>query len=279
MPANSYPGDLYEQILADAFRTSLEGTDRERAWLVLPNLDYEAQLIAISGLLERNDDADELVEARMKNLEECARKSGGRPSERAVDLWGEYFYVSVYQSAAHSMAALGMIAPLFESMFFQAFQGIRTRFFGTSIAPSGTIRSAINDSDKFWDCHLYYDRQKGKIKDNLVAGIHQLSKVVGLKPHLPADLQNTLAALFAYRNQMFHNGFEWPEKRCEEFAARIEQTGWQEWFSGSTRADKPWIFYMTDKFIEHCLDVVHRVLESFGSYCRKRDALDEIHPE
>ncbi len=256
--------------------SSLEMTDHEMASVILPNLDYEAQLIAISGLLARNHEADERLEARMKSFEEYARKSAGLSNERAVDLWGEYFYTSVYQSAAHSMAALGMIAPFFESMFFQAFHGIRRRYFEPNVIMHGARRLGINDPEQFWDCHCYYDRRKRKCKDNLVFGILQLSEAVELQPFLPNNLQSTLAALFSYRNQMFHNGFEWQQTRCDNFSARIVKSGWQEWFSASTRGDKPWIFYMTDKFIEHSLETAQKVLESFGRYAKNRDSKDAI---
>jgi hypothetical protein len=58
-----------------------------------------------------------------------------------------------------------------------------------------------------------------------------------------------LEALFEYRNYMFHNGFEWPQARCAQFAARIDKSGWQDWFSTFTRGGEPWIFYMTEAFI------------------------------
>lgn len=40
--------------------------DRDMACAILPILDYEAQLIAISGLLERNEAANQGVETKMR---------------------------------------------------------------------------------------------------------------------------------------------------------------------------------------------------------------------
>jgi hypothetical protein len=282
------PDGLMEMMIRDAGDGLPEMSDRDWAGFILERLDYEQQLIAISALLERNVAADKRITEQMKELDEEARKSTGWRNERATDEWGEYFYLSVYQDAAHSMAALGMIAPLFESLFFQAFQGIREKYFGVEHIPAGEPRAAmINDdtlaeadaltkADAFWDCYYYFDRKEAEIKDNLVAGIRQLSKAVGLKAKLPKDLHRTLEALFEYRNYMFHNGFEWPEARCAQFAARIEKCGWQDWFTTFTRGDKPWIFYMTEAFIAHCLDMVHKVREALGAYCRGRIPITTI---
>ena len=76
-----------------------------------------------------------------------------------------------------------------------------------------------------------------------------------------------LAALFGYRNNMFHNGFEWPLEKREKFAQRIKNSGWPDaWFGKATRDKEPWIFYMSPDFIEHCLHTIDQVLEGVGRY-------------
>lgn len=117
------------------------------------------------------------------------------------------------------------------------------------------------------------------MNNNIVSGIQQLAKATEVKKHLPADLPKTLEALFAYRNFMFHNGFVWPEEKCAAFAARIEKGSWQGWFTCSEPSDKPWIFYMNDEFTEHCLEMVGKVLESFGKYCKGRNQIQTIPVE
>ncbi len=267
---------LLEMFRQDAGMGIPEMTDRDMACLILERLDYEQQLIAISGLLSRNDEADKRVHAEMKELDEYARKSSGWRNDRATEKYGVTFYLSIYQSAAHSMAALGMLAPMFESMFYQAFQGIRARYFGVNVIPSGHHRSAITDPDAFWNCHSHYERKNGVIAESLVSGILQLAKAVDLKSYLPEGLTKMLEALFDYRNFMFHNGFEWPEERCLEFAAHVEQRNWQTWFSNSSHGDEPWIFFMTDEFINHCFGMIHKLLDSFGAYCKGRHPVETI---
>ena len=198
----------------------LEMSDQDMAGFILEDLDYEKQFVAISGLLQRADAADKDVEANIRQVDEYRAKSSGWRSERPQDEFGELFYASIYQSAAYSMAALGMIAPLFESMFFQALRGIRAKYYAAGAAPAGD-RNAITDAEDFWDCHKYYDRRLEDVKTNLVLGIRQLAAAVGLAPYLPVELDKTLEVLFAYRNQMFHNGLEWPERSRIEFVNRI----------------------------------------------------------
>ena len=60
------------------------------------------------------------------------------------------------------MAAIGMLAPFYESLFFHAFQGIRKRFYGDKF-PAGH-RAAIGKADDFWDCHIHYDRRTKEIR-------------------------------------------------------------------------------------------------------------------
>ena len=50
--------EMYDMILQDSGLGHFEMSDRDSACGILPDLDYEAQLIAISALLRRNDQAD-----------------------------------------------------------------------------------------------------------------------------------------------------------------------------------------------------------------------------
>jgi hypothetical protein len=66
---------------------------------------------------------------------------------------------------------------------------------------------------------------------------------------------------------MFHNGFEWSPETRQKFANRIKNEGWPStWFQQATRGDEPWVFYMSDEFIEYCLQMIDQVLDGVGSY-------------
>jgi hypothetical protein len=236
------------------------------------DFDVDAQLIAIRGLLHRNRKANEELENEIKQIEEHSRRLNGVYAERASDAWVDHVHHSVYQGAAHSMSAVGMLAPLVETVFYQCFRGIGNRFFPASHPTQKHERWNAAHAIQ-WDCHLLVVGNRSE--RNLVRGILQLSDAVGLASRLPSDLKPTLSALFAYRNNMFHHGFEWPIEERDLFAKRIADERWpSDWFSEATSGDKPWIFYLSDKFIEHCLTTIDNVLDTIGVFVR-----DELPPK
>jgi hypothetical protein len=247
----------------------LDLSDRDRAGLILDRVDYEQQLTAITGLLARNKAADEKLEAERSEIVAFIKKSSGSAQDRAIEESGGNFYAMIYQGAAHSMAALGMIAPMYESTFIHAFQSIQEAFRKSGVTRPAHARDGITKSDGFWDCHLVYSEEaKYKTRPALVEGIMELADAIELT--LPDGLENLLDALFSYRNKMFHCGFEWPKNECLKFAERIEEKHWKGWFDRSERANEPWIFYMSDDFIKVCLEMIGKVLDAFGRYCKDR---------
>jgi hypothetical protein len=252
------------EIDATAFPNWPDWTPRDNASLVLPRLDYESQLLAIKDVLRRNAMVDKLTDETVEALNQHALRSTGVENQRVVDEWVDTLHNSTYQSAALSMSALGMLAPLYESLFSQAFYGIRHEFIGLLRIDDSIRRVGITDKD-FWECRTYIDREKDR-KQNVFLGTRQLAKAIGLSTFLPESLWNVFDALISYRNMMFHNGFEWPEERCEAFAKRIHEGGWDAWFSSATVDARPWMFYMTKPFVEECLEHINKVLESIGRF-------------
>lgn len=43
--------------------------------------------------------------------------------------------------------------------------------------------------------------------------------------------------------------------------------------------DDPFIVYMTDEFINECFDLVHKLLNAFGAYCKTSDPISTIEIE
>jgi len=133
-------------------------------------------------------------------------------------------------------------------------------------------------ASKFWDCHFVCNaKRNGKCQKALVQGIFELADVVELTAHLPPGLRVMLEALFLYRNKMFHNGFEWPEAERRAFAENAKK--WPGWFRNSLHGGEPWIFYMSDEFMTHCLQMIDKLLDSFGAYCRRKRDMDAIPVE
>jgi len=261
-------GELADLFLqhADQF-SSPEVINRDAACLLLDELDYEAQLIAIRHLLNRNLAADQALNEEMRELKDYARKTSGVRNEQVTDEYGELFEAMVYQDAAHSMAAVGMLAPMVETIFYQAFQNMRHRFVGEHRSLGIHTRWQVPAEDQ-WDCRFVWNN--GKRSGNLVEGIVQMAAATGFAPYLPADLKQTLTALFEYRNKMFHYGFEWPPEERNRFEQRIVEAKWpSDWFSRATKGHRAWIFYLTDHFTKHCLETISQILDGLGTFVRK----------
>jgi len=238
--------------------------DWDAACAILGDLDYEAQYVAIRGLLRRQRDVDAALEKELAELVEFAKRTSGSRNEQAVEEYGVGFYTSVFQDAAHSMAAAGMLAPFVESLFTQAFRGIREQRGLRGIRDEGHPRWSM-DAEQRWDCHCVVNSPKSDI----ARGIIQLSEASGLITYLPTDLKLTLEALFGYRNKMFHGGFEWQPEIREKFAARIANDKWpSNWFDKACSGGQPWIFYLTDAFVDHCLEMIEAVLRGFGAFTK-----------
>jgi len=173
----------------------------------------------------------------------------------------ELLQESVYQDAAHSMAAIGMIAPLFEAILCAYFQSVGSR----RVHVAG-VRAVASDHI-YWDCHLVLEN--GHVRKDIVKGARQLADDVGLTAYLPTDFFVTLAAVFAYRNKMVHNGLEWTPRERKRFAQTIQESTWSaEWFVRASISGKPWIFYMSDEFIGHCINTAEALLDACGNQAR-----------
>jgi len=253
-----------------------EQSARDVACLVLNDLDYESQLFAIRGVFKRHKEDEADLQVELDRLKNVADRTTGLRNVYAVGDWDWQAQQSVYEDAARSMSALGMLAPMIESVFHQAFFGVRDICIEQDKSLKDNSRpDDLKNPDYSWDCHYIWS--KGKYRKGVTKGILQLAEAIDLTPHLPSDIESTLESLFGYRNKMFHNGFEWPIKERENFLNRITDCKWnQNWFNQASSGGKPWIIYMTDEYIQHCSETVEIIIEAFGSYCIK-NFFDHIH--
>ncbi len=199
-------------------------------------LNFDAQLFAIRCLLGRQRQADRELVDEIEEVKAAAKRSSGLANERAVDRYVDLAQGSCYQDAAHSMAAVGMIVPFIESEFRQAFSWTGERF------PEG----------------------------------HKATQFVGfakktrMQEFMPDDLEPTILALYAYRNKMFHHGLEWPSNERRKFAQTIKDSAWpQHWFSTETSGSEPWLFYMAPEFIDHCVNVLEKIVDGVEEFRTK----------
>lgn len=237
---------------------------RDQALFLIRDHDIEAQLLAIRGVLQQNRQDEATVTEAIKALDHQIRTYDGgdeRYQMHMEDHWADTMHGTVFQDAAHSMSAVGMLAPFVESLFVAFFTALRAE---RAAEGQGDPRAKAMQ-DQYWNAQLVF--RQGEMKPDLVAGIAQLSTSIGLQSFLPEGYEKTFAALFGYRNNMFHNGFEWPMEARLKFGKRIATDKWPEaWFSKSTSGDEPWIFYMSDVFIEHCLTTIDQVIAGVGKY-------------
>ena len=256
---------------ADQDFSWFEVSNRDQALFLIRERDLEAQLLAIRGALSRNRQADAAVAAKIKELDEQIRTYAGGDEMYQMyleDRWVDALHDTAFQDAAHSMAAVGMLAPFIESLFVSIFSGLREYEQSDNVASRNDPRIAASQNE-FWDPHFVFD--PGRRRRDLVAGIEQLARTIGLSGYLPSGYVKMLSALFTYRHKMFHLGFEWPMEERIKFDKRVQSGDWPaEWFRKATRDDEPWIFYISAEFIKHCLTTIDEVLEGVGTYLNRR---------
>jgi hypothetical protein len=232
--------------------------------------DIEAHLTAIHDFVGRLRRDDKELAEKIEKIE--ARSNDPYWNERGDEYLIEHYHSSGYQDAAHSMAAVAVLTAFFQSMFNEAFSGIRKWLEREDRMPvTGHSRWQM-PPEKQWDCQFVSTKKDqiiGSTK-NIARGIVELAEATGLAGDLPSDLHATLGALFAYRNKMLHCGFEWPAKERNGFAKTIAEKHWPEkWFSQWTSDGKPFMFYLTDAYIDHCLKTINDIIPGIGKFLRK----------
>ncbi len=247
---------------------------RDWALVVLPHLDYESQLKAINNLLAIHKEAEEIASRSIVELTNFLKEHNKSPVDEYFylleDERGEQIHATIYHDAAYSMAAVGMLAPFIESIFHHAFYCILEIFYYEQKITPNHIRFE-RGNEKEGDCHYVWSRRKKDWVWNIERGIAQISEAIGLKDFLPPDLKIMLTALFSYRNKMFHCGFEWPLDERENFSKRIKRGELPaRWFKSATNGERPWIFYLSNEFIVHCLEQTDLIIIGIGEYVKSK---------
>ena len=205
--------------------------------LEMDGLNYDYDFRAMRDMISRMRKYDHELRHQITEAEEIARRTLGEHNEFAVDNLIELYEYSGYQDAVHSMAAIGMIAPFVESLFREAFREV----------------------GREW--------QRRNMVRNLIKSILEMD----WDKYMPEDLEITLTALFEYRNKLLHHGFEWPPEIRNNFAQRLETSGWPSgWFSKAPTGGDAWMFYMTDTFIDQCIDTIEKIAVGIEKLKRER---------
>jgi hypothetical protein len=256
---------LLERLAADAGAGLPEIEPVDEGMMLIPHLDYVAQLTAIRDLLSLHESTEQSAAERIRRLEREAGVLSGVATQQAVDEWLDRLHGTVYQDAAHSMAAVGTLAPLAESVFEHGLLSLGRMHSDWRLPPPGHPRFS-NSWPAAWN-------PKVNGKKGVVAGIREICDGAGITPYLHHDTFQILSALFAYRNAMFHIGLEWPEAKRTAFHERAE--AWPGWFVWSTHGDEPWLAYMTSALIDRVITTLDSAIEGLGRYAidlRKRSS-------
>ncbi|ANL33937.1 hypothetical protein [Rhizobium phaseoli] len=249
--------------------------DRDYAHFLIGSIDIEAQLLAIRSLVARNAAAAQEASKRIDELADWARKTTGAESYRATDEWVDEMHASVYSDAAASMAAVGMFAPLIESLFSQVFRTLEKMYSVRGTNDPVHPRWSYQQDQKIdrWNCNIYVDADR--VRTDVAAGIKQLAQASGLKAHIGKSDFKLINALITYRNRMFHMGFEWPLSDRLNFERLIIQNGWSQYFGSSRHNKAPWIFYLSDETVAGLPDFADGLVAKIGRFARSlpRDLL------
>ena len=195
------------------------------------DFDYARHVEAMRGLLFRNQQADVALSDKISDSEEWTRRSTGEANDFAVDYTVDLMGRSIYQEVAHSMAAVGMIAPFMEGVFKDVFERMKE------------------------------DLPRGDLAKNIL----KVVKKRKLAPYLPGQFARTMEALFRYRNDLFHWGFEWPAHIRQQFQDATSR--WPDgWFEVAMEDAEPWMFSMSTAFINHCMKVAEEVPEGLQDF-------------
>lgn len=247
-------------------------TGREYAATILyegdtSGCDIDAQFAAIRGLLGTLEQAESSAAEKLRQEQDKVSVLTGPVRDRADDYLVECYQNSVYDDAARSMAAVSMLAPFIEMLFTRLFGNDERQRRFRRVADAKHIRWQLKEKHQ-WACDRWADDEGGE-KKGIAHGIPQLCEAIGMKPFLPNDLSIVLTALFIYRNNMLHNGFEWPKAKRSEFHQKMKETGCpNSWFDNATWNDEPWVCYLSRPFIDHCLDAIEQTLHGIGTYDR-----------
>lgn len=254
-------------MVPQMFDSGLE--PRDFACLVLKNVDYDSQLRAIKELLNVHQQIARTRSLKIAEIEKEILKWRGIDRILAENDRIGLCHESVYEDAAHSMAAIGMLAPFIETVFSQVFESVKQQYEGKAL-PSPDHPRWKADEVKRWNCRWYYSKTKGAMENDVMQGILELSDATGLLPYLPTELRPILKALFGYRNNMLHNGFEWPLDARNKFHKRTKEEWPKEWFSWARSDDAPWVCYMTDALINECLAYIDLIISAIGHFVTEK---------
>lgn len=166
---------------------------------------------------------------------------------------------SVYQDAASSHAIASALAPFIEGTLRHGFGHLQNDFDWKSNA-SDHKRWGFNEKD-FWNLKKLPGKQEST--PSIIDGSINLFDSLGCIDLVSKDFGTVGRALYVFRNNAFHNGFEWHPDLRLKFMQRCENEGWKDYFGWSKYGGELWIAGLQDSFVDQCLSLCNSLIKSF----------------
>lgn len=241
--------------------------DRDYLYRLVSTIDWDAQLDAVGAVLRQHRLSSESVSARIRALEDEASTHKGPYQHRIVDEQVDEMWRSSYGEAAISLSAIGMIVPMIETIFAQMFEALGEKYATRGMAPPDHKRWRLaGEHPDRWNVQCHFGAKK--VRTDVTSGLKQLCDAAGVLPFLGPNDPDWMVALFHYRNQMFHGGFEWSIPQRQAFSKLIVVRKWDRYFTWSKSRDEPWICYLRDEVIDELPQRVFSILGSLGRFTK-----------
>ena len=117
--------------------------------------------------------ADKALVESLKRLEKEAKLATGEYADHLANVFVDHCHGSIFQDAAHSMSAIGMICLFVESLFVAIFRGLRDRTPPNGQTPIQDLRIRSSNNE-YWDPHYVFEAGGRRI--SIVEGIVQLAR-------------------------------------------------------------------------------------------------------
>lgn len=237
---------------------------------VLKDLNFEFQLGAIEKLTQLHLKYRLELDEEIKRRELVARKCEGPNNYDEVEWHIEALYESTYVEGALCMSFVGMALPLIETIFSRFFMHLGENW-KDDMDLSCPRCQKLRKKD-FWDCRKFVNSEL-KILGDIREGILQLCVYTGFSNYLAPEFSKILTLFFKFRNNLFHNGTEWPLNRRKEFQNLLNDLEFNHLFLILTSGDEPWMFTMTDECIEYCEKLIRETYYAMNRYCLNNQLL------
>lgn len=220
--------------------------------------DHDAHLRALQSLDSCLADwnagyanrADEAIDAEMEG-------------EPLIELVRPAFADTCFANVAQSLAFVTTTAAFVESFFKERLPVLGKKFTGRYQHGHARFQRYGQSVASFWDSTKPI--RKG---DGAATTICEILEGADLMRFMVPNFTSIIHAIFKYRNQMIHHGFEWGLAERRKFARTIGDESWRHWFFVSETDGEPWFFTVTPTFRGDCLNLCARSVHAFNGLIR-----------